>query len=142
MPMVQDIVKYIVANLGATWIDPAVNAATGNIFMEMQPTEPDQCVCVYQLPGSPPMRTLGNNDAWENPRLRITNRASEAQGFGQAESDAKAIWNLLRPVVNQTVNGVFYMKLTAMGTPAPELLDPNNRPVYVQEFAVMKYFSA
>ena len=139
--MVQDIVKYIVANIGSTWIDPAVTPATGNIFMEMMPTVPDQASCVYQLPGNAPVRTLGRNDAWEEPRLRVTNRVSEAQGFGQAETDAKAIWNLLRIVANQTVNGVFYMKLTSLGTPAPELLDPSNRPVYVQDYAVMKYYS-
>jgi Bacteriophage minor capsid protein len=141
MPMVQDIVKYIVANLGSTWIDPEVSPTTGNIFMEQEPTVPDQCVCVYQLPGKEPKMTFGAHYAWEEPRLRITSRASTAQGFGGAASDAKAIWDLLKPVVNQTLNGVFYMKLTPSGSPAAQLLDPNNRPVYVQEFAVMKYLS-
>lgn len=138
--MVQDIVQYIVANI-STWVDPAVNAVNGNIFMEQQPTEPDECACVYHLPGIPPMRTLGNNYAWENPRLRITNRVSEAAGYGAAETDAKAIWDLLKPVVNQTLNGVYYMILEPVGSPAPQLLDPNNRPVYVQEYAVMKHLS-
>src|ERR1700733_2460708 len=133
MTLVQDIVQYIVANIG-TWVDPAVNPTTGNIFMEQQPTAPDQCVCVYHLPGLPPMRTLGNNYAWENPKLRITNRVSVDQGYPQAETDAKAIWDLLKPVVNMTVNGVYYMILEPDGSPAPQLLDPNNRPVYVQEY--------
>lgn len=136
-----DIVKYVVANIG-TWIDPSVTAATGNIFMEQQPTEPDQCVCVYELPGVKPFRTFGNHFAWENPRLKITNRVSEEQGYGQAQADALAIWNLLKTVVNQSVNGVFYMIIDPVGNPAPQELDPNNRPVYVQEFTVMKYFDA
>ena len=126
MPMVQDIAKYIVANIG-TWIDPTVTPATGNIFMEQQPTVPDQSICVYQLPGNRPKRTLGGRYAWEEPRLRVVNRVSEAQGYGVAASDAKAIWDLLRVVVNQMVNGTFYMILDPAGSPAPQQLDPNNQ---------------
>lgn len=139
--MAQDILKYIVANSGGAWIDPAVDPVNGNIFIEQQPTTPDQVTCVYHLPGNPPARTLGDQYAYEQPRLRITSRVSEAQGYGQAEADSKAIWDLLRVVVNQTVNGVYYMVLSPIGSPAPQLLDPNNRPVYVQEYAVMKHLS-
>lgn len=141
MPMTADIVQYITANIG-TWIYPdSGSAADGNIFESFRPSEPDRCVSVYELAGREPKQTFGNNYAWEEPRLQIVNRASDSDGYGVAQADAKEIWNLLKLVVNQTVNGVFYMKITPMGNPQPQDLDPNNRPLYVSDFAVMKYLS-
>lgn len=141
MPMTADIVQYITANI-ATWQYP--NSGTnvnGNIFESFRPSEPDRCVSVYQLAGRQPQRTLGGNFAWEEPRLQIVSRAGASDGWGVAYSDARAIWDLLRLVVNKTVNGVFYMIIDPQGEPQPQELDPNGRPLYVSDFAVMKYMS-
>jgi hypothetical protein len=94
---------------------------------------------VHQLPGSKITRTF-KTIAWENPGLRIINRSSTLD-WETAKSDAFAIWELLSKVVNQELNGTFYMILEPHGSPAPTQLDPNNRPLYVQEYAVMKYVS-
>lgn len=139
MPMTEDIVGYLCANLSGTWVNPTASPTTGNIFIEQRPSEPDVAASVHQLPGGKLAKTFKNR-AWENPRLRIVNRAS-ALDWATAESDAFAIWNLLTTVVNQELNGTFYMILDSEGSPAPTQLDPNNRPLYVQEYAVMKYLS-
>jgi hypothetical protein len=140
VPMTADIVQYIAANIG-TWIYPDSGSNTnGNIFESFRPSEPDRCVSVYELAGKEPKRTLGNNYAWEEPRLQIISRASSGDGWGVAQEDAKAIWNLLKVVVNQTVNGIFYMVIQPIGNPEPNELDPNGRPLYVSNFSVMKYF--
>lgn len=148
MPMTTDISSYIAANI-ATWILPAngTNPA-GNIFESFLPSLPDRAVAIYQLPGASPQRSMGKNFAWENPRLQIVNRVpvgtagnGSTGGYALAQSDAQAIWNLLKSVANQTINGVQYMLIEPQGNPTSKDLDPNNRPLYVQEFMVMKYLS-
>jgi hypothetical protein len=146
MPMTADIVEYISANL-SQWVIPDGSNPAGNIFQSLRPSEPDRIVSVHQLPGSKPKRTLGKGFAWEEPRLQIYVRNAVGQlndtttGFPAAEADARQIWNLLRAVVNQTVNGTRYMIIDPDGEPSPIELDPNNRPLIVMEFSVMKYLS-
>lgn len=148
MPMTTDIASYISANI-ATWILPANGTnSDGNIFESFLPDLPDRAVAVYQLAGGVPQRTLGKGFSWETPRLRVVNRApvgtagdDSSGGYAMANSDAQAIWNLLRLISNQLVNTVRYMIVDPQGHPAPQILDPNNRPLYVQEFSVMKYLS-
>lgn len=148
MPMTTDIAGYISGNI-STWILPANGTVpTGNIFESFLPDLPDRAVGVFQLPGSKPQRTLGKNFAYQNMRLRIINRVPVGTagspgtgGYALAYSDAQAIWDLLKAVSNQTVNGVKYMLIDPEGQPAPQELDPNNRPWYSQEFSVMKYMS-
>ena len=149
MPMTTDISLYIQANID-TWVSPDGGTnPNGNIYELFLPDLPDRAVCVYEAPGSKSTRTLGKNFAWESPRLRIVNRApagtageSGTGGWPQAQSDAMAIWNLLRTVSNQQLNGVQYIVIEDSGKPAPSGLDANNRPLYTAEFSVMKYFSS
>jgi hypothetical protein len=141
MPMTADIVQYITQNIN-TWVVPSGSATEGNIFETFRPSEPDRCVTVYELAGQSPMRTFGANFAWEEPRLQIVSRASMADGWGVAHADARAIWDLLRAVVNKNINGTQYLIINPSGNPEPQSLDPNGRPLYVSDFAVMKYLSA
>jgi hypothetical protein len=144
--MTADIVEYITANL-AQWILPNGSNTAANIFESVRPSEPDRCVSVHQLAGSKPKRTLGGAFGWEEPRLQIYVRNALGQpddsstGFPAAGADARQIWNLLREVKNQPINGTQYMIIDPDGEPAPIELDPNNRPLYVMEFSVMKYLS-
>jgi hypothetical protein len=136
MPL--DIIAYLCANI-ETWIAPEP-PTPGNIFAEDQAATPDRTATVYQLPGGKIQRTF-KNIAWEAPRLRIVNRATTLD-WATAEADATAIWKLLSVVVNTTLNGVFYMILDPTGSPAKAELDPNNRPLWAQEYSVMKYVSS
>lgn len=146
MPMTADIVEYISANL-SQWIVPNGTNNGGNIFESFRPPTPDRCVSVHQLPGNKPRRTLGGFFAWEEPKLQIFVRNAigvvdgTTSGFPGASSDARQIWNLLRNVKNQPINGTQYMIIDPDGEPAPQELDPNLRPVYVMDFSVMKYLS-
>lgn len=137
--MAQDIVGYIVANIGTTWIDPVANANTGNIFQLFLPNNPDKACAVYEMKGRGSKLTFGGLRAWEEPELKVITRAAESDGWGVAQSDALAIWNLLDVVVNATIGSKFYMRIHADGKPEPQALDVNNRPLYVQTFSVMKY---
>jgi hypothetical protein len=137
--MVQDITAYIVANIGGTWIDPDASADTGNIFQQFLPGSPDKACAVYEGKGKETKLTFGGLRAWEEPSLKVVTRASTADGWGVASSDALAIWNLLDVVVNKTIGGSFYMRLHADGKPEAQALDVNNRPLYVQTYSVMKY---
>jgi hypothetical protein len=139
MTMTADIVAYIVANIGATWIDPAVDSVNGNIFQEFLSNSPDRACGVFGLKGRPTQLTFGGLRAWENPELKITTRASQSEGFSVAQSDAFAVWSLLDVVVNKEIGSSFYMRLHADGKPESQGLDVNQRPVYVQTYSVMKY---
>lgn len=141
MGMTEEIKAYILASSlgGNPWLDPDVNAGTGNIFRDFFPSSaPDRSVCLYQLPGAPDQRGLGNTIMWVNPRLRIRVRGV-VNDFAAAKLDSYHIRDLLKTVTNQTVSGTFYMAIRPVGEPAADALDPNNRPVFYTEYEVMKY---
>jgi len=139
--MVEEIKAFILASsLGSNpWIDPNVDNTNGNIFRDFFPSSaPDRAAALYQLPGAPQQRGLGNTVMWENPRLRVRIRGP-VNNFVEAKLDSDHIRDLLRVVTNQMVNGTFYMSIRPAGEPAAESLDPNNRPVYYTEYEIMKY---
>lgn len=140
MPMTRDVSLYIQANI-SEWVSPSngTNPA-GNIFETFLPDTPDRALAVYQMAGGKPQRSLGKGYAWETPKLRIVNRATTSD-WATAQADARTVWDLLRVVNNQALNGTQYIIIDAVGNPQPQELDANNRPLYVQEFSVMKYMS-
>lgn len=145
MPLTTDISTYIQENIG-TWVSPAEGSnLAGNIFENFLPDEPDRAVAVYALLGGKPQRTMGKGFAWETPRLRIVNRVPvgtagdpSSGNWPLAEADSRTLWDLIRQISNQTVNGVKYMLVDPIGNPQPQELDVNGRPSYVQEFSTMK----
>jgi len=140
MGMVEEIKTYVLAQIGAPWIDPTVDDANGNIFLDfLPPSAPDRSCGIFQLPGSPPQRGLGNTVMWYNPRLKIVNRTSIAGGYAQAKLDGEIIRDLLQAVTNKTVSGTFYMSVRPVGEPSAAVLDPSNRPLFSLEYEVMKY---
>lgn len=141
MGMTEEIKAYILASsLGNNpWIDPDVNNATGNLFRDFLPPQgPDRAACLYQIPGAPDQRGLGNTIMWTNPRLRVRVRGV-ANDFAAAKLDSYHIRDLLKVVTNQTVSGTFYMAIRPVGDPAAEALDPASRPIFYTEYEVMKY---
>lgn len=148
MPLTADVSAYIQEGIG-TWVSPQNgDNPDGNIFESFLPDMPDRACCVYELTGDKPQRSLGGGFSWESPRLRVVNRApanaADSPGSGSwpmAEADARALWDLLRAVANQDLSGTRYIIVEALGNPQPQGLDVNNRPLYEQEFSVMKHFS-
>jgi Bacteriophage minor capsid protein len=142
--MVEEVKSYILASSlgGNPWIDPANGAnVAGNIFLYFMPSDgPDQVCVLYQDPGKQPQLALGGTVAWYNPRLRIVNRAAIGN-FSQAQLDAEHIRDLLLAVANQSLSTTRYLKIMPAGEPRAESLDPSNRPLFVTEYEVMKYFS-
>lgn len=141
MGMVEEIRAYILASSlgGNPWIDPDSNAATGNIYRDFfPPNSPDRALCVYQLPGLPDQRGLGNSVMWENPRLKVATRSASID-YATAKLDSEHVRDLLKAVTNKSVSGTFYMAIRPAGKPAAEALDPNNRPIFYTEYDVMKY---
>ena len=140
MGMTEEIKAYILAHVGNPWIDPNVDNANGNIFRDFfPPSSPDRSCVVYQLPGSPPQRGLGNTVMWYNPRLKIVTRTSVSGGFEQAKLDAEHIRDVLHVVTNQTVSGTFYLAIRPSGEPTASALDASSRPSFSTEYEVMKY---
>lgn len=140
MGMTEEIKAYILAQVGAPWVDPDVDATSGNIYREFfPPGSPDRACAVYQLPGSPPQRGLGNTVMWYNPRLKVVTRDSSVAGYEQAKLDSERIRDVLHVVTNQNVSGIFYMAIRPVGEPGAASLDPSNRPLFSTEYEVMKY---
>lgn len=141
MGMTEEIKAYILVQIGNPWVDPDVDNTNGNIYRDFLPPSgsPDRSCCVYQLPGSPPQRGLGNTVMWYNPRLRVVTRNSATNGYEQAKLDSEHIRDTLHMVTNQMVSGVFYMAVRATGEPTAASLDPSNRPLFSTEYEVMKY---
>lgn len=138
--MVEEVIAYIAANI-SQWIPADGVSVNGNLTKDFRPNDPDMMCTVYQFPGAPPQRGMGNTIQWYNPRLQIVNRRSVADGFPAAKLDARNIKNLLEAVTNRSLSGTFYMAIRADGEPSAQAIDPSSRPVYVTDYSVMKYAS-
>ena len=140
MGMVEEIKAYILAQIGSPWIDPDLDAVNGNIYRDFFPPapSPDRSLCVYQLPGAPDQRGLGNTIMWENPRLKISVRG-DVLDYATPKLDSEHIRDVLKAVTNKSVSGTFYMAIRPVGKPAAEALDPTSRPIFYMEYEVMKY---
>ena len=140
MGMTEEIKAYILSQIGSPWIDPDVDSVNGNIYRDFFPPAPtpDRAMCIYQLPGSPDQRGLGNTVMWENPRLKISVRGV-VNDFATPKQDSETARDVLRRVTNTLVSGTFYMAIRPAGQPAAEALDPTNRPIFYLEYEVMKY---
>lgn len=103
-----------------------------NLFLQMLPNTPDACVAVIEYQGLQPQDVLGGQTLpkWERPRLQVISRGVK-DDFAAARSKAEDAYRSLYTVVNLTVNGTYYLRVTVQQTPFLMEVDSLKRPLFV-----------
>lgn len=134
--MPQDMAVYLDATLA--WLSrpsTVVAPAEANFFIMDMPDLPDFCVAVYQYGGEAPDQTFGNSSVTRKPRLQVVVRDRRAD---VAMNRAEEIYDVLKEIKEQTVNGVYYNRVTPVSEPSEIGPDSGGRERVTCNYSVWK----
>jgi len=108
-----------------------------DLFVGKEPSQPDNCVTIFDTPGLPPQLTLEGNvtDIYEYPsiQIRIRNR-DYVSGWNVANN----IYNSLHGRAQETWNETLYSVIYAVDSPALLDWDENDRVRFVINFNLQR----
>ena len=130
MATLNDIGTYLDAQLGSLTIGT-------NLFLGRLPTDPDKCVALLEYGGSTPISTLGSDamPRMELPRIQVLSRDVT---YADARSLAISIWLVIEGILNETLSGTLYQRVSAVQSVFPLERDSAQRAVFAQNFQVFK----
>ena len=122
-----------------TYLEAQVASLTlgTNLFLGRLPDDPDTCVVLYEYGGDVPVYTMGS-DAMppvERPRMQILTRAA---GYSSARTLSLECWTAIEAILNESVSGTLYHRISANQSPFPLERDSQDRVLFAQNFRVMK----
>lgn len=123
MPADEDVANYLE--------DQTFGTVGTDIFYSRFPNEPDDCVCVFQSSGRPPMPWL----SLESPGISIIVRGTDPD---TTRIKANEIFKALAGLIHQTWDGVKYHSFESMGSPSNVIEPQTNRSLWSFSFIVLK----
>jgi len=116
--------------------DSSLNLDFGiNLFVGREPSNPDNCVTIFDTPGFPPLATLGNDCAYQYPAIQILVRnRSYLVGYALIRS----IVELLHNHGPETWNGAVYCSILCSSEPALLDWDDNGRARFFVNFNLQR----
>lgn len=105
-----------------------------NLYLNWLPDEPNRAAAIYETAGAEPARSF-QSVAWETPRIQVICRSTS---FPQARDDADTMWSILEGVVNQTLSGKDYLRISAVQSPFLIERDERGRPYFGANFDVAR----
>ena len=122
-----------------TYLEAQVASLTlgTNLFLGRLPDDPDTCVVLYEYGGDVPVNTMGS-DAMppvERPRMQILTRAA---GYSSARTLSLECWTAIEAVLNESLSGTLYHRISANQSPFPLERDSQDRVLFAQNFRVLK----
>jgi hypothetical protein len=124
----------------ATYLDAQQASLTlgTNLFLGRMPDSPDTCVVLYEYGGSAPDNTMGSGlPVLQNPSVQIAVRAVL---YASAESLINLCWATLEGIVNMSLSGTRYNRVTAIQSPFVLERDSQDRVIFVQNFNVTRAY--
>lgn len=106
-----------------------------NLYIMDMPDLPDSCVAVYQYGGETPEQTFGNSSVIKKPRMQVTVRNLRSD---VALSQSEEIYDLLKEIKEQDINGTHYMRVTPVSEPSELGPDSGGRERVVCNYSVWK----
>lgn len=114
-----------------------VGTLGSTLFLSTMPETPDACVAVYEYEGMEPDFTMGTGlYAIQRPRIQVKARGLR-EDYPGTRDKANAARDALSAVINQTLSGVHFIRISPSGSTMPLGLDQNDRPMVVVNFQVM-----
>lgn len=105
-----------------------------NLFLNAEPTEPSDCVTIFDTPGYSPALSLDGAN-YEYPSVQIRVRSRKQNDAWEVISE---ICDSLHGRHNETWNGVYYTVIKLVGTPALLDWDDNRRCRFVLNFNIQR----
>lgn len=124
----------------ATYLDAQQATLTlgTNLFVGRMPDAPDTCVTLYEYGGVAPDNTMGGGlPVLQNPSVQIAVRASS---YSSAESLITSCWSTFESIVDESLSGTRYNRVSAIQSPFPLERDTHDRIIFVQNFNVTRAF--
>lgn len=106
-----------------------------DIFINMLPATPDNCISVSGYAGSPPERThdTSGNDR-PSVQIRVRNTSADT-----SRSTIESIYNHLDGIKNTTIGSTFYLSVAALHSGPNQMgEDGNGRTEYTWNFQVLR----
>lgn len=114
-----------------------VGTLGSTLFLSTMPETPDACVAVYEYEGTEPDFTMGAGlYAIQRPRIQVKARGLR-EDYPNTRDKANAARDALSAIVNQTLSGVQFVRISPSGSTMPLGLDENDRPMVVVNFQVL-----
>ena len=124
--MIEDIATYLqTAGIGTIGT---------NLFKGQIPTEPDNCVAVFEYAGSPPAVTH-DKKTLDSPGLQIRVRNAD---YAAGMTAIQGIIDVLSPLSNVSIGSGYYLSILANQSPVPLGLDEKDRHEFSMNFLVLK----
>lgn len=128
----------LLADVGA-YLDGQMASLTlgTNLFLGRLPDSPDKCVGLFEYGGASPINTLGSDamPPMELPRLQVLSRDV---AYSDARALAISVWAVIEGILNETLSGTMYQRVTAVQSVFPLERDSVQRVVFSQNFQVFK----
>lgn len=106
-----------------------------DLFVGREPSNPDNCVTIFDTPGFPPVATLGNDTIYQYPAIQILVRnRSYLNGYALI----KSIVELLHNRGPETWDGTMYCSILCTGEPALLDWDANGRARFFVNFNLQR----
>ena len=124
----------------ATYLDTQQGSLTlgTNLFVGRMPDTPATCVTLYEYGGTAPDNTMGGGlPVLQNPSVQITVRATT---YAAAETLINLCWVSLEGIVDESLSGTRYNRVSAIQSPFPLERDSQDRIIFVQNFNVTRTY--
>jgi hypothetical protein len=124
----------------ATYLDAQQASLTlgTNLFLGRMPDSPDACVALYEYGGSAPDNTMGGGlPVLQNPSVQIAVREVL---YASAESLISLCWGTLEGIIDMSLSGTRYNRVTAIQSPFVLERDSQDRVIFVQNFNVTRAY--
>lgn len=117
--------------LGAYLQTAGIGTLGQSLFKGMLPldtpgTTHEAITAILEVPGSGPTYAH-DGTKYEQPHVQIICRGS-SYAYALARQKSQAAWDALDNLANQTLNGVFYLRIQALQSPFYLRIDEHNRP--------------
>jgi hypothetical protein len=106
-----------------------------NLFVDVEPTDPVDCVTVYDVGGLPPMLTMNAEEIYEYPSVQVRVRNAKYDTGWALANDIKS---LLHGRARETWGGALYSLIACSNGPLSIGQDENNRACLVLNFNLQR----
>jgi hypothetical protein len=132
--LLDEVGTYVSANVSGLTLGT-------NLFLSMLPDSPAICAALYSVTSDVPYFTMNGSTSepvLENPRVQLYLRHSS---YATGEALMYTIWKQMTEVSDDTLSGVSYLRLQALGSPQFLERDDNFNVLWTTNFQAMKALS-
>ena len=106
-----------------------------NLFVGLEPAQPNDCVTIFDTPGGPPQLTLAQGENYFYPSIQIRIRNDGYMAGWNLINDIKAV---LHGFGQDTINGTYYSVIKCAQEPFLLDWDMHNRARFVSTFDMQR----